>query len=74
MSFLAQKNPDFPTYRFFCNLSEKMRLGDLLCFGDHKWNLHSFTMSGQLLILLPPYFLGLVIGISLCILGVVEIH
>ena len=44
---LAPKNPDFPTYRFFCSLSDFLGMGDLLCFGDQKWDLHSFTMSGQ---------------------------
>ena len=60
---LAPKNPDFPTYRFFCNLSEWMGLGDLLCFGDHKWSLHSFTMSGQFSThILTSLFAGLVIA------------
>ena len=60
---LAPKNPDFPTYRFFCNLSEWMGLGDLLCFGDHKWSLHSFTMSGQFSThIITSLFAGLVIA------------
>ena len=60
---LAPKNPDFATYRFFCNLSEWMGLGDLLCFGDHKWNLHSFTMSGQFSAhIIVSLFFGLVIA------------
>jgi len=60
---LAPKNPDFPTYRFFCNLSDFLGMGDLLCFGDHNWNLHSFTMSGQFSThIITSLFAGLVIS------------
>jgi len=60
---LAPLNPDFPTYRFFCNLSEFLGMGDLLCFGDQKWVLHSFTMSGQFSThIMTSLFAGLVVA------------
>lgn len=60
---LAPKNEQFPTYRFFCSFSEWMGVGDLLCFGDHKWNLHSFTMSGQFSThIITSLFVGLVVA------------
>ena len=60
---LASKNPNFPTYRFFCSLSNWLGLEDLLCFGDHKWNLHSFTMSGQFSAhIITSFFIGLVVA------------
>lgn len=60
---LAPMNSNFPTYIFFCNLSEWLSLGDLLCFGDHTWNLHSFTISGQFAAhIITSLFAGLVIA------------
>ena len=60
---LAPLNPDFPTYRFFCNLSEFLGMGDLLCFGDQEWDLHSFTMSGQFSThIMTSLFAGLVVA------------
>ena len=60
---LAPKNPNFPTYKFFCNLSEFLGMGDLLCFGDQKWDLHSFTMSGQFSThIMTSLFAGLVVA------------
>ena len=60
---LAPKNPDFPTYVFFCNLSEWIGMGNLLCFGDQDWNLHNFTMAGQFSThIITSLFAGLVIA------------
>jgi len=60
---LAPKNPNFPTYKFFCNLSEFLGMGDLLCFGDQKWDLHSFSMSGQFSThIMTSLFAGLVVA------------
>ena len=60
---LAAKNPDFPTYVFFCNLSEWMGMDNLLCFGDQDWQLHNFTMSGQFSThIITSLFAGLVIS------------
>ena len=60
---LAPKNLDFPTYIFFCNLSDWMGIGDLLCFGNQNWELHSFTMSGQFSAhIITSLFAGLVIS------------
>ena len=60
---LAPLNPDFPTYRFFCNLSEFLGMGDLLCFGDQEWDLHSFSMSGQFSThIMTSLFAGLVVA------------
>ena len=60
---LAPKNPNFPTYKFFCNLSEFLGMGDLLCFGDQEWDLHSFTMSGQFSThIMTSLFAGLVVA------------
>ena len=60
---LAPKNSDFPTYVFFCNLSEWMGMGNLLCFGDQDWQLHNFTMSGQFSThIITSLFAGLVMS------------
>ncbi len=32
----ASLSPDFPTYVFFCNLSDLLGAGDLLCFGKQN--------------------------------------
>jgi sec-independent protein translocase protein TatC len=45
--FASLNSDTFPTYVFFCNLSDLLGAGDLLCFGKQNWNLHSFTMAGQ---------------------------
>ena len=60
---LAPKNPDFITYRFFCNLSNYFGMSDLLCFGNQNWNVHSFTISGQFSAhLITSLFSGLIIS------------
>jgi sec-independent protein translocase protein TatC len=42
---LGPKNPDFPTYRFLCWLSEKYQLD--MCFNKINFNLISTDISGQ---------------------------
>jgi sec-independent protein translocase protein TatC len=42
---LAPKNPNFPTYRFLCWLSEKYQLD--MCFNKINFNLISTDISGQ---------------------------
>lgn len=44
---LAPKEPDFPTYVFFCKLAQMLHLSDDLCFGDFHLNLINIDMSGQ---------------------------
>ena len=60
---LAPKNSEFPTYILFCNLSEWFGVGDLLCFGNHSWDLHSFSMSGQFSThIITSLFAGLIVS------------
>lgn len=40
--------PDFPTYRFFCWLSESLGLGDNLCFNLNLDNFQNIQMAGQI--------------------------
>ena len=42
-------NPDFITYRAFCNLSHYLHLGDSLCMPPVKTQLQSTTFGGQFL-------------------------
>ena len=42
-------NPDFITYRAFCNLSHFLHLGDSLCMPPVKTQLQSTTFGGQFL-------------------------
>lgn len=42
-------NPDFITYRVFCNLSHFLHLGDALCMPAVKTQLQSTTFGGQFL-------------------------
>lgn len=42
-------NPDFITYRVFCNLSHILHLGDSLCMPAVKTQLQSTTFGGQFL-------------------------
>ncbi|HRP61088.1 MAG TPA: twin-arginine translocase subunit TatC, partial [Vicingus sp.] len=44
---LAQKYSNFWTYRVFCDFSEWLGKGDLLCMGDINFELINITMSGQ---------------------------
>ena len=44
---LASKSPDFPTYKFFCWLSETLKFGEALCIKEAPFALMNITMSGQ---------------------------
>ena len=44
---LAPKNPDFPTYKMLCFLSQKMGMGDALCMDELPFILMNISMSGQ---------------------------
>ena len=44
---LAPKNPDFPTYKMLCYLSQKMGMGDALCMDELPFILMNISMSGQ---------------------------
>lgn len=44
---LAPKYHDFPTYRFFCWLSQVLFHDDSICLGDLNFELISISMSGQ---------------------------
>ena len=44
---LASKSPDFPTYKFFCWLSETLHFGEALCIKEAPFELMNIKMSGQ---------------------------
>lgn len=44
---LASKHPDFPTYRFFCWLSNSLNFGQALCISSTPFELMNIKMSGQ---------------------------
>ncbi|HIL66791.1 MAG TPA: twin-arginine translocase subunit TatC [Flavobacteriales bacterium] len=44
---LAPKNPDFPTYKMLCYLSQQMGMGDALCMDELPFILMNISMSGQ---------------------------
>jgi len=44
---LAPKNPDFPTYKMLCYLSQQLGLGDALCMDELPFILMNISMSGQ---------------------------
>lgn len=41
------KNPDFPTYHFFCNISKALGLDETFCSGELNFRIQSREMSGQ---------------------------
>ncbi|MGJ8666505.1 MAG: twin-arginine translocase subunit TatC [Patiriisocius sp.] len=41
------KNPDFPTYRLLCKISNLMGLEESFCFQDQAFRIQSRTMAGQ---------------------------
>jgi sec-independent protein translocase protein TatC len=45
--FLSMKRPDFPTYRFFCWMSDVIGLDDTLCATEIPINTQSTTPTGQ---------------------------
>lgn len=44
---LAPKYANFPTYRFFCYLSQLFFQNDSICIGDLKFNIINISMAGQ---------------------------
>ena len=44
---LAAKDPSFPTYKFFCWMSETLHFGDALCINKMPFELMNINMSGQ---------------------------
>jgi sec-independent protein translocase protein TatC len=51
-------NPDFITYRAFCNLSHYLHLGDSLCMPPVKVSMQSTTFGGQFLSSISMAFVG----------------
>ena len=41
------KNPDFPTYRFFCLLSQWLGIDDTFCMSESPFSLKNIHMAGQ---------------------------
>ena len=44
---LAPKDPNFFTYKFLCNISQSLGMGDALCIKKSPFSLMNITMSGQ---------------------------
>lgn len=44
---LAPKDPNFLTYRFLCNISQGLGLGDALCIKESPFSLMNINMAGQ---------------------------
>ena len=44
---LAPKDPNFYTYKFLCNISQYLGMGDALCIKESPLSLMNITMSGQ---------------------------
>lgn len=60
---LGPKNADFPTYRFFCFLSQRLFDNDSICIGELKFNLINITMAGQFTThIMVSFFAGLVLA------------
>ena len=51
-------NPDFVTYRFFCDLSHKLHLGQALCMPPVKVSMQSTTFGGQFMSSISMAFVG----------------
>jgi len=60
---LGPKNADFPTYRFFCYLSQKLFNNDSICIGEMNFNLINISMAGQFTThIMVSFFTGLVVA------------
>ena len=60
---LGPQGENFPTYRFFCWLSQTFNLGDALCIGKPDFELINIEMSGQFTThLLVSAVVGLVVA------------
>lgn len=44
---LGPKNPDFPTYKILCYISQQLGMGEALCMDDLPFMLMNISMSGQ---------------------------
>ncbi len=44
---LGPKNPDFPTYKILCYLSQALGMGEILCMEELPFSLMNITMAGQ---------------------------
>lgn len=51
-------NPDFITYRFFCDLSHQLNLGNALCMPAVKVSMQSTTFGGQFMSSISMAFIG----------------
>lgn len=56
-------NPDFPTYKFLCNLSDKIGIGAAFCIDTFPFKIINIEVAGQFLVHLKVSFLlGLIVA------------
>ena len=60
---LAPKDPNFLTYRFLCNISQVLGLGDALCIKESPFSLMNINMAGQFSAhLLTSFYAGFILA------------
>ena len=60
---LAPKDPNFLTYRFLCNFSQTLGLGDALCIKESPFSLMNINMAGQFSAhLLTSFYAGFILA------------
>jgi len=60
---LAPKDPNFLTYRFLCNISQALALGDALCIKESPFSLMNINMAGQFSAhLLTSFYAGFILA------------
>ena len=60
---LAPKDPNFLTYRFLCNISQALTLGDALCIKESPFSLMNINMAGQFSAhLLTSFYAGFILA------------
>ena len=60
---LAPKDPNFLTYRFLCNISQALGLGDALCIKESPFSLMNINMAGQFSAhLLTSFYAGFILA------------
>ena len=60
---LAPKDPNFLTYRFLCNISKALGLGDALCIKESPFSLMNINMAGQFSAhLLTSFYAGFILA------------
>ena len=60
---LAPKDPNFLTYRFLCNISQALGLGDALCIKESPFSLMNINMAGQISAhLLTSFYAGFILA------------